>query len=959
MSSTLVATFTQSDVFAGIYFYTHFLIIVAVVFGAIYFAPKLRLLHQSYHTLHQIENQLGKIVLTLDYLKKHHQTCEELHQNKDDPYLKSQLQKLQPFTPNAVKLFIDDTFTNIHTIINNHQRYLHNKINSMNEKYNSNLSYQSTKYGNINISSTTDIGPKNQLRMQHRHRRDLDCISHIVSTDLQTNLNDLIEAKSKSQINNVTINDIDNHLLTFQNTNNEKDCVRDCDCDYGANSESKNNCVEHMHDNTESCINTNDSNNIIKNTNEINDTDNPINDERADKIVSFIEMHIVKHQLSSKKGFWLFCSVIYRIKGLLLPAFTHFFDTATDIALTWQWYLLYQIQLKENPMELQNIDMFAFFINSIIVLIYYRISSAFEVWQFTRNKNDAILQFLFDFFLIKLIYINIFKMRSYIPSQVIKQFRMIEGGNESAFQAILTLVFLIKTQFNQASLTVILSFAASLLSLISRLSVLDKNSLVEEARKVKNISITDFCNPKLLFCIKMHPKWLFHRLFRSMEIVYSIFLISLFWDIVGGKWLFFLFIVALINMYVQYQNSGQIRTDWFNYILVTNITEIGQVVQRSKVYCNGGCNKYTLMVQLQLRLYYIRTVMAISCVVVLYMFTPISTSNHADNYSYSDTQKLTMSLFLWIVHIVVIIMNCIIIKFMTINDLHIHSQIENFRVLDYIGNDNQECVWFCKYLKCNIFSNHKRLPLHECRCYKRLIFAPQSGSRYDNCTCTCIKPTKPKIHAYNEPSNVLEAMLKSNNFEYWDVIAQWYCDLNSNINSRSNSRSNSSIVNLTFEKYLKNEIHFDEIFAFNLCYNNNYWDFLTSMSLVDESSCLYMRFVRCCEMRYVAGIERLLKKYKTESMKLRTFHKVQLWNALASKNLVVDENVIKIGILLYDAGIYAPPVDRLSQKWGEQSAKELITTLGKHFGDLNGTKSQFLLPMLSKYGDYSSKFDLV
>ena len=84
------------------------------------------------------------------------------------------------------------------------------------------------------------------------------------------------------------------------------------------------------------------------------------------------------------------------------------------------------------------------------------------------------------------------KLRSYHASQVISQFRLIEGGNEAGFQAILTLVFLIQTNFNGANTITITSFVASVLSLASRLSVIDTNCLKKEARKLKDIEASDF-----------------------------------------------------------------------------------------------------------------------------------------------------------------------------------------------------------------------------------------------------------------------------------------------------------------------------------------------------------------------------------------------------------------------------------------------------------------------------------
>ena len=64
---------------------------------------------------------------------------------------------------------------------------------------------------------------------------------------------------------------------------------------------------------------------------------------------------------------------------------------------------------------------------------------------------DTLLQFVFDFYLLKLIYANIVKMHSYKPLDIIQIYRGIEGSHESAYQAILTMVFLIQTNFTGSS----------------------------------------------------------------------------------------------------------------------------------------------------------------------------------------------------------------------------------------------------------------------------------------------------------------------------------------------------------------------------------------------------------------------------------------------------------------------------------------------------------------------------
>ena len=119
----------------------------------------------------------------------------------------------------------------------------------------------------------------------------------------------------------------------------------------------------------------------------------------------------------------------------------------------------------------------------------------------------------------------------------------------------------------------------------------------------------------------------------------------------------------------------------------------------------------------------------------------------------------------------------IIIKYLTVDWIRQHSVIENFRVFDYIANDNEECVWFCKHLKCDIFYQMKKI------------------NGINGCS---IKKTKPNTSEYYEPSNVLEAIVRSNNEKYFEIISQWYDEI-----KKSNMNDN-------FYSYASKEIQLDD-----------------------------------------------------------------------------------------------------------------------------------------------------
>ena len=222
---------------------------------------------------------------------------------------------------------------------------------------------------------------------------------------------------------------------------------------------------------------------------------------------------------------------IWQLKSVLLSCVAHFFDTSSDIALVIEWYYLYQLQKNGDYKSVKIIDMEAMFICSLSVLLYYRITSSWTIYSFSNSKMDTILQFLFDFYLIKAIYVNIYKMKSYQPLGFVKLLRGLEGSTESAFQAILALVFLIK--INEIDEIAIVSFVTSLYSLISRYIYSDQVYLIPDTYD-SNIEFEDLFPPWKI-CIKISFAWLKHIFFRFFDITTNILLVALLWDLLGGE----------------------------------------------------------------------------------------------------------------------------------------------------------------------------------------------------------------------------------------------------------------------------------------------------------------------------------------------------------------------------------------------------------------------------------------
>ena len=148
----------------------------------------------------------------------------------------------------------------------------------------------------------------------------------------------------------------------------------------------------------------------------------------------------------------------------------HFMDTASDIALMIEWYNL-MIAQRNNKNILPLIEMSTFFYCSLGIFIWYRLGSATHIFLQTRKLSTFIGQVLFDYILIKALYINIAKMYSIRVLSFVKALRSFESVNESVPQAVLTTIFLIKTQ--NFTIIPVISLTFSMFSIILRMISMD------------------------------------------------------------------------------------------------------------------------------------------------------------------------------------------------------------------------------------------------------------------------------------------------------------------------------------------------------------------------------------------------------------------------------------------------------------------------------------------------------
>ena len=519
-----------------------------------------------------------------------------------------------------------------------------------------------------------------------------------------------------------------------------------------------------------------DKNGVIINTN-LNI--NPI-------VLQYISKQLEKQSKKTKRGMRKFLSVMLDIRKIMFISFSHIFDTASDLAVAIEWYILYQKQKRDDTFlnnDEISINMQVMFWCCIIVIIYYRIASSYEVYKFTCSWNDTILQFIFDFYLIKLIYVNVMKMRSYKPLDFIKIMRSIEGIHESGFQTILITVFLIKTNFAEfneySNIIPILSLIFSLWSLISRLLFLDFYYILPKAQAI-GVSLNDLEHSLCTLMQKINYWYIFHVLFRATDCICGILTISLIWVMFGGL-VFILILVSywcvvVLSQMCDYRcivknmkKEKILSTDFLSHMLVIGLINVSNVfridILTKYELTNCQCLKVLMYFVSDLQLLWFRLLLC--CI-----FTFNGFDMHDNQQEWDTTHYIIVSndvLFvIWLTMLV------IMVKFYANRDPPSTTSVTRLNGMSHIASNNMESMLFCKELNLDIFSHPK---------YKQI-------SSYTNVVY-----------------NVLEALLISNNIDNYDIVKEWYTNV-------INSKRDCVDMNKNLDEYLKSSLSWN----FNILY---------------------------------------------------------------------------------------------------------------------------------------------
>ena len=501
---------------------------------------------------------------------------------------------------------------------------------------------------------------------------------------------------------------------------------------------------------------------------------------KSDLLATYLANQYKKMNISNSKGIRAYFKTIWDLRSLLIPCIAHFFDTASDIALVLEWYILY----KKGTYSDEGISMTSLFFCSLSVLIYYRLSSMYEVFRFSQSIKDSILQFIFDYYLIKAVYVNIYKMRSYKALSFVKIIRGLEGATESSFQSILALVFIFK--FDSNNTIAIISLVTSLYSLVTRIIFQDAYKIIPTAQEA-GLSFEDlFIN----FKFRINNNWLIFVLFRFLDVISNIICIALIWHIIGGEWLLLLggttIICFIIFALIAY---GNLPVKWIFFALKT---PLGYLPPNAFIV-----NKFNFRISIKLQrfpailFFFIRFVLT-ATIFIKYFFIKNSTKGDSDS-----------SMF------VLLIVECVVCNFvipliffvfiskLTVPRSNRTTYSGGFDIGQAIFTKDFDYITFSKLMNANVFYPHSRFIKHPC--IEKII------------PTIMLKNAKRSIESRGICMTEALAMQSQFSDEIYNYLKNWYDEIyfyntgnniNININHKTKKTKIKNVKILTFEEYL-------------------------------------------------------------------------------------------------------------------------------------------------------------
>eukprot|EP01083_Nonionella_stella_P020799 57700_1 len=191
--------------------------------------------------------------------------------------------------------------------------------------------------------------------------------------------------------------------------------------------------------------------------------------------VKFSQSSFIKKVIKWTKDVWL-------RRRCYIPIITHLFDQITDISVAIQFYDLSITKNDNDWIACGGLNIWYLFILTILSMAIYRIISSYLIYKSTSYSLSHLVFQLLDIELFRALYIN-YLCNKTEPCDPQRWITAMEASLESAPQALIQMIYLVKTKTFNSSYLVFISLLSSLWSIISKLVSDDKIVVKEKAKK--------------------------------------------------------------------------------------------------------------------------------------------------------------------------------------------------------------------------------------------------------------------------------------------------------------------------------------------------------------------------------------------------------------------------------------------------------------------------------------------
>eukprot|EP01083_Nonionella_stella_P080552 221420_1 len=273
-------------------------------------------------------------------------------------------------------------------------------------------------------------------------------------------------------------------------------------------------------------------------------------------LMLFVSIHSFRELDTFNLKVWL--KDIWKRKSCYIPLVHHIFDQVTDIAVAIQFKQLAERKAGQWD-DCNGLNINYLFTLTVLSMVSYRLISSFSIGTYTASWTYATLQLL-DLQIFKALHVNyICDKRE--PSEPQRWIQTLEAVFESSPQALIQLIFLIKTGSGATdNVLIVISLISSFWSIAAKFVADDKSIVQNEAKDSHGLKTIqhyfiatalvfvhgipkclrccgDDFNEKLKMDIRYHYGYAVRVIWRIFDVTSNIFVMVFLWIGVGGLWL--------------------------------------------------------------------------------------------------------------------------------------------------------------------------------------------------------------------------------------------------------------------------------------------------------------------------------------------------------------------------------------------------------------------------------------